>query len=319
MPRRATVLQRARAALLILPVRLVALLPPGLNRAAGRFLGRLAWRLVPRVRRVALANLEHAYADALPAGERRRVARESAENMGIVAAEFGRLHAFDAGPRPDLVEVTGGEHLSRGAGGVFFSAHYANWEWMGAALMTGVGDLRIAEIVRPLDNPALDAFVESNRRAAGVVPIGKDNAFATMVRLLRDGWYVGVLVDQSPRQNAVPSTFFGRPCWSTAAPALAALRARKPLYPVSMRREADGRYRLTVHPPLAVSSEGPMRERLLAVTQATQDFVEATVRAEPGQWLWAHRRWKRRERLEREWAGKEGQTPGQMASPGRQS
>jgi len=36
-------------------------------------------------------------------------------------------------------------------------------------------------------------------------------------------------------------------------------------------------------------------------TQWCQDALEAAVRVNPGQWLWMHRRWKARPRLEEEW------------------
>lgn len=281
-----------------------ARLPLPLCRMIGRWLGRAAYFLVPKVRHVAYANLRAAYGSDLSAAERKRIAKHAAENMGIVAAEFS--HIFSISPEfvSQHIIIRGKEHLDFSQGGLILGAHLGNWEWMAPVVQTFFP--RTAEVVRPLDHPMLDRFVDRVRRSNGVVTIRKEGAGAEVVSLLRQGYLVGVLADQSPRQSAVPVKFFGKTCWATVAPILAALRAKVPVYVMSLTREPDGRYCMTISPPLDWNTPANLRTALPAFAQEVQNLLEALVRARPEQWLWAHRRWKTRPRLEEEWLARYG-------------
>ena len=104
-------------------------------------------------------------------------------------------------------------------------------------------------------------------------------------------------------------TFFGVNTWGTIGPAMLALRTGAPIYPASVIRARDGTYKLHVHPPILATREGAFRDDLVRITQRCQDSIEAMIRAHPGQWLWFHRRWKPRPRLEREWSDKQKPQP----------
>lgn len=282
---------------------LTARLPLPLARSLGRLAGRLAYYLVPRVRTVTRLNLESAYGDELTAEEIRRIARGAAENVGIVAAEFSRIPTLDAASIASLVSVSGLENVTKGEGAFLIGAHLGNWEWMAPAFVA-LG-FQVAEVVRPLDDPRLNRFVDGTRTAQGVRTIEKEGSGADIMRLLKEGRLVGVLVDQSPREAAVPVTFFGKPCWATVAPAMVAVRAKAPIYVVTMRRDSSGRYTLSLSPRMETTRTGNLRQDLVAITQRCQDYIEAEVRKCPEQWLWLHRRWKERPRLAAEWRERE--------------
>jgi KDO2-lipid IV(A) lauroyltransferase len=250
-----------------------------------------------------MQNLDAAYGDTLTAPEKLRIARGAAENVGIVAAEFSRIPLLDSESIASLVSFEGLEDVQPGAGAFLISAHMSNWEWMAPSL-TAIG-FHVSEVVRPLDDPRLNRFVDGTRTAQGVRTIGKEGSGADIIRLLKEGWLVGVLVDQSPREAAVPVSFFGQPCWATVAPAMVATRAKVPIYVVTMRRDAMGHYTLTFSPPIELARSGNLRQDLVGITQRCQDYIEAEIRKSPEQWLWLHRRWKERPRLANEWRARE--------------
>jgi KDO2-lipid IV(A) lauroyltransferase len=283
--------------------RLTSALPLPVARMLGRYAGRIAYFLVPRVRNVSRQNLDFAYGDTLTSAEKRRIARRAAENAGIVAAEFSRIPELNSDTVSSYVTFAGMENLRKDGGTFLIGAHMGNWEWM-APSVAAFG-CRVVEIVRPLDDPRLNRYVDATRTAQGVRTIDKDGSGGEIMRSLKNGWMVGVLVDQSPREAAVPVTFFGQPCWATVAPAMVATRAKVPIHVMTMVRAESGRYTLTLSPPIELTRTGNLRQDLVGITQRCQDYIEAEIRKCPEQWLWLHRRWKERPRLEADWQARE--------------
>lgn len=297
--RRNPVVSRLFASLSIAFLRVTARLPLPLCRAVGRAIGYAIYWMAPRVRTVARVNIEEAFGDELSASEKKRILLEACQNLAIVATEFSHGPKLIAPGGKDLFDVKGVEHMDRSRGALMVGAHLGNWEWMsGAAVAAG---FEAAIIVREFDEPRLDRAITAVRDGMGVVVTKKDSAGGEVIRQIREGKIVGILIDQSPRENGVPVTFFGRPCWATVAPAMAAVRAKAPIHPVAMTRDSAGRYTLEFLPAIEVKRSGDLRKDLVDAIQKCQDAIEGLVRKNPGQWLWMHRRWKERPRLQEQW------------------
>lgn len=278
-------------------------IPLGWARALGRSIGWLAYHCVPRVGSIARKNLDLAYGDSLTTQEKRRIGIGAAQNACIVAAEFSRLPHLRGDRARALIRVIGADRVDRSRGAFLISAHLGNWEWMMPAVMS-LG-WPTAGIVRPLDYAPLNTWVSSRRTSTGIRTIDKTGSGPEMMRLLRAGWMVGILADQSPREAGVPVTFFGQPCWATVAPAMIAARAKVPIHVAAIVRQPDGNYEMEFSEPIELDRSKPLRAGLVDVSQQCQDVIERLVRAHPEQWLWLHRRWKERPRLAREWAAKD--------------
>ena len=279
---------------------LTRVLPLPLARALGRGMFRTVLTVIPRLRRIGMENLDTAFGDTLDRRAKEDILRQAAENLGLVAAEFSRIPLVASTGRGPLFDVRGLENIDRSRGGIFLSAHIGNWEWLAPA-GASVG-LETLIVVRGFDDPLMDRTVDAIRHVPGVETVDKHTALPALVATVKQGRYAGILADQNPRENGIPSTFFGRPTWSTIGPAMLARRAKCPIYPVSMTREPDGRYVLEFFPPLEmVQGSDPLKE-LQENTQRCQDALEEMIRRRPGQWLWFHRRWRTRNRHEREWA-----------------
>ncbi|MCH7959215.1 MAG: lysophospholipid acyltransferase family protein [Candidatus Hydrogenedentes bacterium] len=274
-------------------------LPLRVCRSFGKGLGRLAFYIVPRVRRVGLANLDLAYGDSLTPSEKTRLLKRTCAHFGTVFAEFSHLPKSDAYQEQGLFRIVGKEHFDTSRGALMISAHLGNWEYM-AAMFKPFGIPSVG-VVRSFDDPRLDRAVNELRRKGGFEPLPKNEAGPEVIRLIRDGTVVVILVDQSPITNGVPATFFGKPCWATVAPAMIALRTSAPIHFIATIRDADGGYTLHCSPPLKIETTGNFREGLIAITQQCQDAIEELVREYPEQWLWMHRRWKERPVLEAQW------------------
>lgn len=294
--------RRVAALASIAIVRALGFLPLPLARWTARRVFGAVLAVIPRVRSVGLANLDLAYGDSLSRKQKLAILHGAIDNVAVVAAEFWRTRQISAPFLTRHVDVRGLEHLPPNGGCILFGGHIGNWEWM-APTMQALG-YPMAEVVRPLDDALLSRFVDGIRSAGGVVTIPKTHAGAEAMRLLKDGFIVGILVDQSPRFNAAPAKFFGRPCWATIGVPILAVRANVPIFPLSMVRGTGDRYTVEIHPEVELLRDGPTHQNIVENTQRCQAAVEAIVRDHPEQWLWFHRRWKTRKRLEDEWAAR---------------
>jgi KDO2-lipid IV(A) lauroyltransferase len=248
---------------------------------------------------VGLANLDLAYGDEITRAEKKAILKESMENLGILTAEFPHVQALHSGDPDDFFEVRNVENVDQTRGGIAISAHMSNWEWM--AVILSIHNPNNCVVVRPLDNPRLYSEIRRLRGDTGLLMLDKKDTGTKIIKAVREGHMVGLLVDQSARSNGVPVNFFGQPCWATIGPVMVAMRAKAPIYPISMHREANGKYVLTCHPPITIERTGDIHRDLISNTQACQDAIEMIVREHPGQWMWIHKRWKKHRRMQDEW------------------
>lgn len=280
-------------------LRLSAALPLGFVRAFAVGLGRVALFLLPRLHRVGMQNLDLAYGDSISRAEKKRILRGAMDNLALVTAEFSRVPQLAGQGSVDWVDIEGADHVDLSGGCILACGHLSNWEYMASAIARR--GLPVSVVVRPMGHPRVNELVDATRRAGGFGTIPKVRAAVDVFRRLRAGELVGVMIDQSPRESAVPVTFFGKPCWATAAPVLFAVRGKAPVYLAKMRRKPNGRYVMSASPEIKMVRTGDFRQDLLDNTQRLQDALEAAVREHPEQWLWFHRRWKARPQLEAEW------------------
>ena len=80
-----------------------------------------------------------------------------------------------------------------------------------------------------------------------------------------------------------------------------ALRTKVPIHLSCCIRNDDGTFTVKFTPAIRTEKTGNFREDLVRITQDCQDALEEFVREHPEQWLWMHRRWKKRPNLEKEW------------------
>lgn len=301
-PRERTPTLRHRAEYVLL--RAFAGLVRVIGLRAGYVLARCAGSAIHfvdrRHRAIARANLRERFRDAggrpLPQDEVRRIARDSFRHLVMCAVEV--LHLPRETRRRGMggiVDVTGREHLDAalapGRGAILATAHVGNWEVMGA--LCGELGVPFTTVYRPLDNPLLDRWVRETRAAAGQTMVPKQGALRPLLKALRAGRLVVLLVDQDARGHGVFAPFFGAPASTIPTPAELALRTGATILTAASVRAGPGfRYATWFDPPVEVRDTGDHAADVVRVTSEINARIESAVRRAPEQWLWAHRRWK---------------------------
>jgi KDO2-lipid IV(A) lauroyltransferase len=282
--------------------RLVGSLPLPLLRSVGRRLGDVVWLALPRRRATALDNLALAFPD-LPPAERRRLGRRSFQHLGMVAAEVVRALRDPLETTLARVDVDGIEHVraimaSHGRA-LVITAHLGNWELL--TLAYRLSGVPLSVVVRPLDAPLLDGVVHRLRNAAGATMIDKREAVRPILEALRRGGLVAILLDQNAsRREGVFVPFFGRPASTSRSVATLALRTGTPVLPLFIRREPDGRHRITVRPAIVPEGGASTEDAIADLTRRCVTEIERAIRDAPDQWMWMHSRWRTRPRPDTE-------------------
>lgn len=264
----------------------VALATAGWCPPLARWYFRLIDLAVPKLRRTAERNLEIADIpdERVIDGLFRSLAR-----MLVIFARFPRLTRQNT---HELIRYEGLENfttaLARGKGVLVATAHLGNWELSAFAHAWMSAPMHI--VVRPLDNPRIDALIGRYRSFSGNHIISKRDAAREIVRALRANEAVGILIDQNtmPDEGVFIDFFGAKACAGTGFVKLAhhSGAAVVPGYAVWSNKER----RYVLH----FDHEIEMTGDVLADTQRIHAHLENVILQYPDQWLWIHRRWKTR-------------------------
>jgi len=269
-------------------------LPRRIVLATGRRLGGLWAALDPRHLAIAADTLRQAFPEWDDASVQ-TTARCVYEHYATVLLDILWMEGRPVAELLALADVEGLEHLkgalAQGIGVVSPLAHLGNWEFQGVTTAPLIGPSAV--VARPLDNPALDRRLVSFRASTGNIVIYKQKALPEVLKNLREGRVVGIVVDQNVQaKDGIFVRFFGRPASATTVAAALALKTGCPIVPARCVLRSDGRYRMVYGPPLEWASSGRHAEDLARITQDIASVIEGWVRETPEQWLWLHRRWK---------------------------
>jgi KDO2-lipid IV(A) lauroyltransferase len=276
---------------------LLGLLPAGMAGQAAGFLAGILYLATPRWRAIAHRNLAMAMPELMDE-ERRRIIRETYRNLGRVLLALARMPKLTPANISELITYEGFENfksaLEKGKGVLFLTAHLGNWELSAAAHALFGNPMHV--MVRPLDNPLLDRWLQSRRTICGNRAIPKAEATRAVLRALKRNEAVGILADQNAAgDDGVFVDVFGIKASATSGVAKIAMKTGAVVIPgFAVWNAHSARYTLKFYPPLELVSTGDAAADLIENTQRCQGAIERGVRGFPGQWLWIHRRWKTR-------------------------
>jgi KDO2-lipid IV(A) lauroyltransferase len=237
-----------------------------------------------RLRRVALDNLAHA---GLPASTLEGVY----ETVDRLVETFAILPKLSPENVRKTIDYDGFgcflEAKKRGRGVLFATAHLGNWELSAYAHALMAEPMNV--VVRPLDNPILDEFVERRRAGSGNRILAKSDYLRRAIEALRRNEAVGVLIDQDAGPDGVFVDFFGRRASATPAFAKLAHRTGAAIIPgFALWNARERRYVLRFSPIVETTGDAARD------TQTLHSILEGAIRQYPDQWMWLHRRWKTR-------------------------
>ena len=274
---------------------LAAGIPPRYIMRSGRLLGNLAYVLAVPYRRLIRRNLQFVH----PEWTRRRInryCRRNFQHYAITLLENLQSACLSAEDMRARFRVSGEEHLLRalapGKGVIVVSAHLGNFE-MALQYPVCCQQRPMTGVAKKLRNRLLNRWIHGLRTRFGNKLIYKKEALPAMIKTLRRGELLGILVDQSRYKLAYDVVFWGRKATMTYAPALLARRCKSPILPIFCFRRADGLLAIRIEPPLDLHKTRDLRADLQINTQQIAAVVENAIRRCPEQWFWYLKHFKK--------------------------
>jgi KDO2-lipid IV(A) lauroyltransferase len=255
------------------------------------------YRVHGRLRRVGHRNLEMALPE-LSARERDDILRGVFRHLGWQLVEFCRMARYTPESTRGWICTDGLEHFlaakARGKGVLIVTGHLGAWEL--SSFYHSLMGYPMSMVARPLDNRRLDKFVNGIRCLHGNHVLPKDDFARGLLRAMRAGETVGILMDtnMTPPQGVFVE-FFGREACTASGVARVALKTGAAVLPGFMLWEpTERKYILHFGPELSFERTDDAEADILAATQLCARTTEEWIRRYPDQWLWIHRRWKTR-------------------------
>lgn len=142
-------------------------------------------------------------------------------------------------------------------------------------------------VAKDIGTAGMTKLLMRARRSIGQEIVHADGAFRPLMRGIKDGKSLGLLVDQvvRPEDGGVWVRFWGRPMPVSAAPAFFAAKGKAPVAVAWSRPLKNGHYRCEVvatYPPEAARD-------VWGLTQACLRDLERVIRRHPSCWVLNYR------------------------------
>lgn len=295
MPKQVKVLYRKiRRPLEWLFIWLALLLIPPLSLASLRRLARCvadcAYSLDRRGRAISHANLQLMFGTRLTPLRTRIIVRHSYRNMARVLVNIFWMSRDTKARMADQVAFAPEalRSIVDNVPAVLVSAHIGNWEILSQACV--VKGIPVTSVAKEIGSPQMTARLTQVRSTIGQEIVSADGAIRPLLRALRGGRSIGLLVDQHTHvwEGGSWANLFGVPAGISLAPVTLARKCRVPIVFAWSRPLKDGRYRVE---PGEVFLPDPAIADSVRIQQLANAF-ERVIRRHPSLWCLNYRRWR---------------------------
>jgi len=267
-------------------VKTIGALPRPLARFVGISLGQLIYLLHGKLRRVGMRNLALAF-PGMTTRERRKIVHRVFTSLGRQFAEVCLFPKYTKENVSRTVAYDGYENFDRasqrGKGVLFLTGHIGGWEL--SAFAHSLYGHPLHFVMRQLDNPYLDALVRHYRTMHGNTPILKDDPARELLRAMKAGATVGILMDTNMTPpEGVFVEFFGVPACTASGLARIALRTDAAVVPgFTVWDPVLRKYKLRFEPAVPLIRTGDNEADIVANTAKFTKVIEDVIRRYPDQ------------------------------------
>jgi Kdo2-lipid IVA lauroyltransferase/acyltransferase len=257
-------------------------------------LGSLAYYFATRTRKLTIDHLSMAFPEKSQ-DQIRQLARNNFKMLAKNTGEIIRTSRIKTLEDLNKVLVTHGfghfeKAQQKGKGVIFLTCHMGPFDLQVTNM--ALRGLNPNIIGTPMKDPRLNDLLWNYRNAHGAIAIERGRETFRMIKILKSGGSVALLIDQDTKVKTVFVNFFGKPAATPVGATVLAMKTGAAIIPTYVHLGEDGMQHMHILPEIPMRITANEEDDIVYNTQILSNFIEDTVRKHPDQWVWMHERWK---------------------------
>lgn len=265
---------------------LARVLPHRFTRIVLQLFGFLLFLVWKRVRMRMLKNLQKVYGNLI---DKKKFAFHNVLNLSRNLTDFLYLPKMKSTDLENLITVEGFEHfhdaLTSGQGVMAIGGHLGAWELIPAYFSQRGYTFNV--ISRRFYDERVGRLIDRIRESKGTKLMRREGSLTQVIRALKRGECVGVLIDQDTKAKGVWVDFMGKSAYTPAGAVLLAMRTGSLVLPMTIHRNSKG-HTIVVDPPIPLDEKSDLTSLVQRCSKAVEKFISEY----PEEWVWMHNRWR---------------------------
>jgi Kdo2-lipid IVA lauroyltransferase/acyltransferase len=275
---------------------IAALLPRSIGLALFGLVGSLVY-LFPHVdRRRTIQHLTEIFGNTWSEKKISDTARSVYRELGKNAFDAFYLprlsvHAFNRIVIHDSLEAVQAVY-DKGNGSIVITAHTGCFEML--LHFFSLHGFKSFAIGKKLRDERLDRIIRRERSGKNIEYMDRSEPTRQIVRYLKEGRLFGVLIDQDTAVEGVFAEFLGKSAYTPSGPVKLAMKMHIPVFVATTARQKGNTHHVFIEGPIALKRGEDLAEDLVYNLNVVNAIIGKTIERFPEQWVWMHRRWRRR-------------------------
>jgi KDO2-lipid IV(A) lauroyltransferase len=257
-------------------------------------LGKVYYKFSVKSRGLVQKHLTMAFKEKSPE-EIRKLSKDVFKGLGMNAGEILRASKIETLDQLEKILVTEGyenytKANSKGKGVIFLTCHLGAFDLQVTNM--ALRGLNPNIIGTPLKDRRLNELLWKYRNQHGAIAIERGKETFRLIKVLKSGGSVALLIDQDTKVKSTFVDFFGMPASTPVGATMMAMKTGAAVVPTYVHLGEDGLQHMHILPEVALRFSDNEEDDIVYNTQILTSMIESWIRKYPEQWVWMHKRWK---------------------------
>lgn len=274
---------------------LVKIIPRWIVLPCSAIFSLIVGQFLKPIRREIMQNLDRVFGDTKTEIQKRIICRQVLMNQGITACDAIKIPELSQKKFKKIVKsdlsIVHEVLRNQKNGAVVIGGHVSCFELQ--SHLFAMDGIPVVTIGAPLFDKRIDREVEKLRSRNGITYLTRTGSARKVIRELKSGKVFISLIDQDATNDGVFANFLGHLAFTPSGPIRMAIHFNVPLFFFHLQRQKDYTYKFVIEGPIAIP-EGSDDQQRLVLAQQFNNMMSTQIEKCPEQWVWMHRRWKRK-------------------------